>query len=134
MFKLHFKPGTIALQLAESDAKEHRDIKPNQLSRTLFKLLKPDSGSSYPSWTSQPLPLKLAAAPLFLPVLSREELDALLGAGGPLAGIADQPRQEVGFWKSTRLVDFGAPALPDGMGEVFFKTGSVESKELMEHF
>ena len=87
-----------------------------------------------PSWASQPLPLKLAAAPLFLPVLSREELDALLGAGGPLAGIADQLRQEVGFWKSTRLVDFGAPALPNGMGEVFFKTGSVESKELMEHF
>lgn len=132
VFRLHFKPGAIALQIAEPDAKEHRDIKPNQLRKTLFELLKPHPNSPYPSWASQPLPLKLAAAPLFLPVLSREELDALLGAAGPLANIADQLRQEIGFWNSAKLIDFSAAALPYGTGEVFFEAGSVEQKELVE--
>lgn len=137
VFGLYFKPGTTALQIAESDAKEHSDIKPNPsrkmiLVKALFELLKPGSDSPYPSWASQPLPLKLAAAPLFLPVLSRDELDALLGAGGPLAGIAKQLRKEVAFWSSAKLIDFGATGLPNGIGEVFFQAGSVERKELVE--
>lgn len=132
VFKLHFQPDTVAVQLAEPDAKEHHDIKPNALRKALFELLnKYHIDPAYPSWASQPLPLKLAAAPLFLPVLSREELDALLGAAGTFADIAGQLRREITFWNSAKLVDFGAASLPNGMGEVFFKSGSVERKELI---
>ena len=126
MFKLHFKPSIIALQVAEPDAKEHSDIKPNPsreivLVEFLVNFLKTKSILLYLSWISQSLPLKLTVAPLFPPVLSRKKVVALLGANGPLAGITNQLRQEIVFGNSAKLRDLGAASLPKDLDESFSK-------------
>ena len=68
----------------------------------------------------------MAAAPLFLSALSREELHDLLG---PLANITDQLREVVGLWADVKIIDFSSDALPHEKEKVFIKVDSVESKE-----
>ena len=140
LYRLFLRPEAVAVQIVGSDAKEHADIKvqkgvPRQTTvvKTLFELLNQHhTAPAYPSWASQPVLLKLAAAPLFLPVLSRKELKLLLGPGGPLADIAEKLRQEIDFWNGAKRIDFSAADFPNGLGEVFFKAGAVERKELVQ--
>lgn len=119
---LRFRPEAVVVQASVDDARYHPDCQP-ALRQHLFELL---GGRQSPSL---PVAQKLAAAPLFLPTLSRNELNELLGAGGALAAIADELRPLITFWNTVRRVDLSADTLPSPTGEVFFSTDAVESKD-----
>lgn len=150
-------PDSILVQIPPSDAKRHSDIEPDKgngkpgLRIILLELLKKhyfrksqglaaDQELSDEQkaelrgavgWAGLPFAIKMEAAPLFLPAVNPDELNSLLGPGGPLESIATELKNAVGIWKEAKLVDLTAAELPYPDGEVFYSTATKLNKVLI---
>lgn len=121
LYQVHFADDAHVVQLAVKDAADHPDAGSKGLRRLLFRLL--DQLAALPkdhNWAGLSLDAKRAAAPLFVPCLSAGEVEAILGAGGPLEAIGAELRAAVTFWASCMPVNPSAAALPNPDGEVFY--------------
>ena len=150
-------PDSILVQIPPSDAKRHSDIESDKdkkklgLRSILLELLKEhyfkkDQGMPADQklndeqkielrdavgWAGLPFATKMEAAPLFLPAVNPDELQALLGPGGPLESIASKLKGAVGIWKEAKLVNLAASELPYPDGEVFYSADTKLKKVLV---
>ena len=106
-------PGQVKIaQLHQKDARDHPDLK--ELPRVILEFL----GNN---WVSQAYRSRLDIAPLFLPVISADEVEETMNRipGG------DELREtiEIGsrFWKDTRLLTASGEHLDFPEGEIFFE-------------
>jgi hypothetical protein len=108
--------GKIA-QIKQQDAKLHDEAR--TLHKTLLKLL--DS-----NWLSNAsLAEKKAIAPLWMPCLSRDEVESLFITIPRLAKIKENLIAEIRFWKEAKIAPLNEP-WPFDDGEIFFEAVSWE--------
>lgn len=107
--------GARVAQLELPDAKLHADAR--SLHKTLLQLL---GGSSFltGTWAA-----RQALAPLWMPCLTRDEVEALFATEPALAAIKTRLMDQIGFWKDVRLVSLSSP-WPFPQGEIFFEAQS----------
>jgi len=106
-------PGQVKIaQLRQKDARDHPDLK--ELPRAILEFL----GNN---WVSQAYRSRLDIAPLFLPVISSDEVAETMNRipGG------DELRETIGivsrFWKDARLLTASVEHLDFLEGEIFFE-------------
>lgn len=93
------------LQIEVEDARYHRDVEAVQ--REILRRLRVGD------WAQAPLEHKLALAPLFLPGVTRAELQQALRRHALLAEVVDSAAAQVTLWTP--------PAAPNAQGEIFFE-------------
>jgi hypothetical protein len=108
--------GKIA-QIKQQDAKLHDDAR--TLHKTLLKLLNSD-------WLGNAaLAEKEAIAPLWMPCLSRDEVESLFITIPRLAEIKEDLIKEIKFWNEAKIASLNEP-WPFDDGEIFFEAVSWE--------
>ena len=108
--------GKIA-QIKQQDAKLHDDAR--TLHKTLLKLLNSD-------WlVNAALAEKEAIAPLWMPCLSRDEVESLFITIPRLAEIKEDLIKEIKFWNEAKIAPLNEP-WPFDDGEIFFEAVSWE--------
>ncbi|HWT72545.1 MAG TPA: hypothetical protein VN361_10195 [Oxalicibacterium sp.] len=93
------------LQIEVEDARQHRDVEAVQ--REILRRLRVDD------WAQAPLERKLALAPLFLPGVTRAEMQQAVQHHALLAEVVHGAAAQVTLWT--------APPAPNAHGEIFFE-------------
>lgn len=93
------------LQIDVEDARHHRDVEAVQ--KAVLRRLR------LGDWAAAPLAHKLALAPLFVPGVTREELEEAMAGDALLAEVVRAAAALVTIWN--------APAAPNAHGEIFFE-------------
>lgn len=92
------------LQLAVDDARRHPDVEAVQ--KAILRVLRRDG------WSTTTLAHKLALAPLFVPGVTRAELEGAMTRDALLAELVHAAAAAVTIW---------TPAPPNDIGEIFFE-------------
>jgi hypothetical protein len=105
--------GRVAIaQLPQSDAKFHPDVK------ALAKLILDFRGTE---WRSQAIGDRLDMAPLFLPVISKEEVEGIFGSIKGGDELSAMIRAKSRFWQDAVLLTPTDKTLSHPEGELFFE-------------
>jgi len=119
VYRIEQLTGAKVAQIQEQDAKLHKDAK--SLHKTLLSLLDTYSKNFL---TSASMSEKAAIAALWMPCLSRDEVEALFKIE-PLAGIREQLLASIWLWKDAKIVTL-SESWPFPEGEIFFEANSWE--------
>lgn len=114
IYRVEVLSGEPIVQIRMRDAKDHGEVK--ELPKLLIRLL---GGSAF---GDLPIESKRDLAPLWCPVLSREEVDHLIRSGR-LAPHAQEIWDAIHFWEDATLLDMNSE-LANQEGELFFSAQS----------
>jgi hypothetical protein len=90
----------------------------SNLKKTIIRLL---NKSADRWWPDLDLEEKLHAGQLWIPCLTKKEIDYLFGNIPALQRIKDEMASRIKYWDDVVLLDPGKNTLPDKEGEIFFQ-------------
>lgn len=106
-------PGQVKIaQLLQKDAREHPDLK--ELPKAILRFLGSD-------WVSQAYRSRLDIAPLFLPVISSDEVEETINRIPRGNELRESIRTKSKFWQDARLLTVSCSHLDFPEGEIFFE-------------
>lgn len=113
MTTVEFAGQFVMAQSNKSDARHHEDVK--RLPQALIEAL------GGPQWINAPMAAKAAAAILFAPSLTREEVDTALDQLPDADRVEDALRAASSFWADAQLITGPDVPLTCPAGELFFE-------------
>jgi hypothetical protein len=102
----------IIAQVSENDAKDHPDVR---------KLLKEFYSIFGLGWVEQPIETRLELSPLFLPVISKDEVDQVLHSINDGNELCEMLIKASTFWQDVKIVKLTDERLLYSDGEIFFE-------------